>query len=139
MSFIKSKHFYQAYFLEFWSHKLSLINHSYHNIEEVYPKVENGLPVSTKDLFSSYLKVEIHTTYYSLVETLFTLVYLLNTGNEKDLWCRLGKDKNFINKLDSIAKPLSKGNFHFFEKSKKKRIRKISPIFRLFIFQGNRN
>lgn len=83
MSFIRSSDFYRAYFLEFWNHKLSPLNHSFYDLSEVYPKVQDGLPESSKEMFKSYLKVEIHTTYFSLVETLFTLIYLLNTGNEK--------------------------------------------------------
>jgi len=137
MSFIKSSDFYRAYFLEFWSHKLSLLNHSYFDLEDVYPKVKDGLPKSSSEMFKSYLKVEIHTTYFSLVETLFTLVHLLNTGNEKKLWCRLAKSKNDIfSKLETIAKPLSNNDFSFLEKNKKIESGNIVTFLDFLFFRG---
>jgi chemotaxis protein CheY-P-specific phosphatase CheC len=138
MSFIKSSDFYRVYFLEFWSHKLSLLNHSYYNLEDVYPKVKDGLPESSSEMFKSFLKVEIHTTYFSLVETLFTLIYLLNTGNEKDLWCRLAKSKIDFNALETIAKPFTNNDFSFFSKDKKIKSGNTVTFLDFLFFRGLR-
>lgn len=137
MSFIKSKHFYQAYFLEFWSHKLSLLNNSFSNIDQIYPSISSDLPKSTQDHFNNYLKVEVHATYFSLIETLFTLIYLLKTGKEESLWCRLGKTTNNIfRKLESMAGDFEKNNFHLLDRTINVNSKKSALFIDFLFFRG---
>jgi len=98
--------FYKFYPSDHWKYKATMLK----NILEKYEEVEDILNLGIIDVieedYKKMLKVEIHFTYFHMVEALFELIFALEKLDDKKLWLYLSisRGDQLKERIPKIAK-----------------------------------
>lgn len=137
LNLFKSKNFYAFYFLDYWRNKLVHLNHGLENAKEINSSSDYGFPSTTTARFQDYIHVEVHTTYYAIIETLFTLVYFLRDRNEKDIWNKIADSNNqTIKKVNELCQDLANNEFKTLDQLSKKGTNNENSLLEFIFFRG---
>ncbi len=105
------KNFYKDYFLDYWEIKYRFLKdriENYNEREEIIVKI-NGIDTITnfKKKFLTFLKFELHSLKFQIIETLFSFIFALEKGDDIDLWFNLTFPTNISERSFAVYDKIS--------------------------------
>lgn len=92
------KRFYTNYFLDYWEIKYKLLKNrteNYNDFKEALTNIKNIETIKNyKKKFLTFLKFEVHSLKFQVIETLFSFIFALEKGDDSDLWFNLTFSQN---------------------------------------------
>jgi hypothetical protein len=91
------KHFYNRYFLNFWEIKYNFLKKKLENFDSLDIQSELNIEDDFDHIdknFLAFLKFEIHFLKFQIIESLFSLIFALEEGDDLNLWFNLSFPKD---------------------------------------------
>jgi len=128
---------YRLYQVDHWIYKVNMLWRIIEDFKGTSPSLQEGLTGINDEDFLKMVKIELHVTYFQMVECIFKMIFGLEFKEDLALWEYLSdatKDKQIIKRIENIGNGRHEGLFSEVELDKGVTIPFIQYVF-YFIYQ----